>query len=341
MKAVIMAGGLGTRLFPLTQKTPKPLLPIANRPTIAWAVAGLAKANLSEIVITTGFGAEAIVSYLHDGQEFGVHCQFSIEDPPRGTAGGLKLAQHYLEGEPDFLVTSGDCVANLPFAPVVSYHRAHHALATMVLSPVDDCGRYGTVETDGDGRVLSFHEKDPRWAGKPGLVNTGIYVLSADIFRFIPDGQPFDFGRDLFPQLVSQGYPVHAVVTDGYWLDMGVPAQYLQANFDVISGRAMLPVPGKEVAPGIYLEEGAVVEPGAHLWAPCLVGRGAVVHTGATVGPMAVVGAGSVLHRKSLVRNAVLLAETELPVGGSVQLEIAGPGVRLPVPEIAASIAEA
>lgn len=341
MKAVIMAGGLGTRLFPLTQKTPKPLLPIANRPTISWAISGLAKANLTEIVITAGFGAGAIVSYLGDGQQFGVHCQFSIEDPPLGTAGGLKLARCYLDGEREFLVTSGDCVVNVPFAEVVGYHRQHHALATMVLSPVDDCGRYGTVETNDDGRVLAFHEKDPRSAGKPGLVNTGIYMLSADIFGLIPDGQAFDFGRDLFPQLVIQGYPVYAVALDGYWLDMGVPAQYLQANFDLISGRAGLPVPGNEVAPGIYLEEEAVVEPGAHLRAPCLVGRGAVVHAGATVGPLAVVGPGSVLHRQSQVRNAVLLADTVVPVGGRVQFEIVGPGVRLPVPEIAASIAEA
>ena len=302
MKAIIMAGGEGSRLRPLTCDLPKPMVPLMDRPVMACSVELLKRHGVTDIGSTLMYLPERIQSYFGDGSAFGVSMRYFIEKTPLGTAGSMLLARDFLKET--FVVLSGDGLTDCDLTAALRFHRERKALATLALKRVENPLEYGVVIADGTGRVTRFVEK-PGWGEVfSDTVNTGIYILEPEALAMIPEGRAFDFGHDLFPQMVERGEPVFAWTMSSYWCDIGDIAAYLKAHADAMDGRIDLPLPGRPG--GVLRMPGARVDRGAVLEGPCFIGEGAVVEAGARVGAYSVIGAGCVVERGASLKRAVL-----------------------------------
>lgn len=223
MQAVIMAGGLGTRLRPLTNDIPKPMVKIIDKPIIQCIIENLAKHGVRDIIVTLGYKPESITDFLGDGSQFGVRVRYSIEDSPLGTAGGVKNVQDMLEDT--FVVMSGDALTDINISALLHRHFSHDGNVTMTVVETENVSSFGVVGEDTRGRVVDFVEKPQTLTA--GLVNTGIYVMEKCVLDKIPYGQKYDFARDLFPQILGSIYTYHL---EGYWSDIGTLSSYYLAN---------------------------------------------------------------------------------------------------------------
>lgn len=289
MKAVIMAGGEGTRLRPLTSNAPKPMLPVANRPMMEHVITLLKRHGFDEIVVTVAFLANAIKTYFGDGSELGVSIEYSDEPTPLGTAGSVGNARHLLTER--FLVISGDVITDLDLSEIWKYHEQRGALATIALTPVANPLEFGIVITREDGSIERFLEK-PTWGQVfSDTINTGIYVLEPEIFDYIPEGRSVDFSGDVFPQLLAEGKPLFGpVVEAGYWEDVGTLEAYLSSHKDVLDQKVALDIPGFRVSDGVWIGEGAEVSPDAEVIGPAVIGPGSKVEAGCRLGEYSVLG---------------------------------------------------
>ena len=260
MKAVILAGGMGTRLKSVTGEHPKPMAPFLGRPLMEHIVLLLRENGFTEICCTLRYRAGEIMAHFGDGSRFGVSMQYRIETEALGTAGGVKNCADFF-GDEDFLVISGDAACDFDLRRLMDEHRAHAPAATLALCRSAQPLRYGLAVTDGEGDIRAFIEK-PAWPRVVSdLVNTGIYVLSPRIFDLVPEG-PFDFGKDLFPLLLERGERLHGAVLDGYWCDIGTPQAYYRCCADALDGKLRL-TPGENFAVGETPTEEDEPEPGA------------------------------------------------------------------------------
>lgn len=302
MKAVIMAGGKGTRLRPLSCGLPKPMVPIVNRPMMEHIMGLLKQYGFSQVVATLFYLPETIRNYFGDGKEQGVELSYRVEESPLGTAGSVRNAKDFLDGT--FLVISGDALTDIDLGAAVRFHRERGAMATLVLTKVKNPLEYGVVVTEPDGRIRRFLEK-PGWGEVfSDTVNTGIYLLEPEIFDFYKDGEVFDFSKDLFPKILAAGGPLYGYVADGYWSDIGNLDQYRQAHYDLLDGRIKLALPGQEMLPGVWGCEGAEIESGAELLGPVSLGEYTKVRKGARIEGYTVIGAhGLVLNEASIKRS--------------------------------------
>ena len=325
MKAIIMAGGEGTRLRPLTCDCPKPMIRLMNRPVMQYSLALLKQHHISRIAATLGYLPDAITDYFADGDAFGVDLRYYVERTPMGTAGGVRAAADFLDET--FIVLSGDGITDLDITEAVAFHRRRGALATLVLKHADNPLDYGVVCAEPDGRVRSFHEK-PDWSEVlSDTVNTGIYILEPQVLERIPEGRPCDFGHDLFPTLVRDGLPVYGYVTQAYWCDIGDVRAYLAAHIDAMEGRIRL---DGLMSPGrVQQLPGAVVDRAAVLEGPCLIGPNARVLAGARVGPYSVIGEGCVVGENASVKRSVLWPGARLGPGAQVRGCVLGARARL------------
>ena len=315
MKAVILAGGEGTRLRPLSAGRPKPMVPLFDRPLLEHLLLLLRTHGITEIAATLHFMPEAIASYFGDGSAFGVRLRWFVEESPRGTAGSVKDCADFLEGE-DFLVLSGDAVCDLDLRACIEFHRKCSAEATLVLHRSAAPLEYGLVQTDPDGAVRRFVEK-PAWSQVvTDRVNTGIYLLSPRVLDTIPAAGSCDFGRDVFPQLLREGRRLYGFEPGGYWCDVGNCDAYLTCAADALDGAVRLSLPAPERQPGIRAAE--PVPTGVTVLPPCYIGRGAVLGEGAVIGPHAVIGADSTVGRRARIRRSVLQGAL---VGDDTRLE--------------------
>ena len=304
MKAVIMAGGEGTRLRPLTSNQPKPMLPMANRPMMEHIVALLRRHGFDEVVVTVAFMANAIRSYFDDGSEFGVRMVYATEETPLGTAGSIRNAMAEL-GE-RFLVISGDVLTDIDLSAVVAYHEDKGALATIALKAVEDPLEFGIVITREDGSIDRFLEK-PTWGQVfSDTINTGIYVLEPEIFDFIEGGRPVDFSEEVFPGVLRAGRPLYGYVAGGYWEDVGTQEAYLRAHQDILDERVQVEVSGFPLRQGVWLGKGATVDPTAAVHGPAIIGDNCSVGPGARVGEYCVLGANVRLGDNALLERTVV-----------------------------------
>jgi NDP-sugar pyrophosphorylase family protein len=256
MKAVIMAGGMGTRLQPLTKRMPKPMVPLLDRPVMEYIVDLLASCGIRDIAVTLGYMAEAIREHFGDGSRFGVRFHYATEDFPLGTAGGVKNIEYFLD-EP-FVVMSGDGLTDVNLSSAIHAHLKHGALASILLAEVACPKGYGVVNVDVDGRIHSFVEKPDTWEeGLRYLVNTGIYIFEPEILKYIPANRPYDFGRELFPQLLQNHVPMYGIAVDGYWSDIGTLEQYYQTQLDMIRGLVNVPLPIEVQMTMVQMKESA------------------------------------------------------------------------------------
>lgn len=306
MKAIIMAGGEGSRLRPLTCDRPKPMVPVMNRPVMEHIVALLAKHGLTEIAVTLQYLPEAIVRHFGDGSDFGVSLRYFVEEVPLGTAGSVKNAAEFLDDT--FLVISGDALTDFDLSRAIEFHRRQGAMATLVLTLVDAPLEYGVVITGQDGRIQQFLEK-PSWGEVfSDKVNTGVYVLEPEVLKYVPPAQAFDFSKNLFPLLLKEQQPLFGCVLEGYWCDIGTLQQYQQAHFDCLSGKVRLELlPEKE---DIRIGTGSRVDKTAVLTGPVLIGDHCRIGPGVRLEPYTVIGNNSVIMEQASIKRSVLWDNT-------------------------------
>lgn len=304
MKAVIMAGGEGTRLRPLTSTTPKPMLPLANRPMMEHVVHLLRRHGFDEIVVTVAFLPNHIKTYFGDGSEFGVSISYADEPVPLGTAGSVANARDRLDET--FMVISGDVLTDIDLSAILALHRERGAVATLGLTAVENPLEFGIVITREDGSIERFLEK-PTWGQVfSDTINTGIYVLEPEVFDFIPSGRSVDFSGEVFPAMLAAGRPIFGAIVEGYWEDVGTLDAYLRAHHDVLDQRVDVEIPGFRINEGVWLGEGAEIAPGATVLAPSIIGDGCVVEAGCRVAEYSVLGHNVRLQGESTIERSVI-----------------------------------
>ncbi|MBO0774742.1 MAG: mannose-1-phosphate guanyltransferase [Actinobacteria bacterium] len=305
MKAVVMAGGEGTRLRPMTANQPKPLLPVVNKPIMEHVLRLLKRHGFSETVVTVQFLASLVRNYFGDGEDVGMSLQYATEETPMGTAGSVKNAEVALRDEP-FLVISGDALTDIDLSAMVRFHKKNGALVTVGLTRVPNPLEFGIIIVDEDGRIQRFLEK-PTWGQVfSDTVNTGIYVMEPEVLAEVPLGEPVDWSGDVFPRLVKAGAPLYGWIADGYWEDVGTHESYLKAQADVLSGRVDTEIDGFELSPGVWVAEGAEVDPEAVLTGPLCIADYAKIEPGAQLREFTVVGSNVVVKEGAFLHRAVV-----------------------------------
>lgn len=258
MKAVLMAGGFGTRLRPITQNIPKPMVPLVNKPMMEHIVNLLKKYGINEIVVLLFYQAEIIQEYFRDGSDFGVKIEYILPQEDYGTAGAVKLAENYIENT--FIVISGDVLTDFDLERAINFHREKNSKATILLTRVENPLPFGIVIFDQDGKITKFYEK-PSWGEVfSDTINTGIYILEKEILKYIPSNKEFDFSKDLFPLLMKRKINIYGALMDGYWKDVGNLIEYRLAHQDVLEGKVQVEIPGRKIREGIYIGENAEVD---------------------------------------------------------------------------------
>lgn len=317
MKAVIMAGGEGTRLRPLTSMRPKPMVPIVNQPVMEHILGLVKHHGISEVVATLAFMPKVIEDYFGDGEEWGMSITYAVEETPLGTAGSVKNAEDALKDD-CFLVISGDALTDINLTEVIDFHRSHPGPVTIALKRVPDPLDFGVVITGEDGKIQRFLEK-PTWGQVfSDTINTGIYVLDPLVFDFIPEATAFDFSSELFPALMEAGHDLYGFVSDGYWCDVGSLESYVQAHRDVLDDKAHIFVPGAKARGDIWYGKGASVDPGATIGSKVVIGANTRVRAGATVGDYTVLGDGCLIGNDVTLEHAIVWSDSFVGAGAEV-----------------------
>jgi mannose-1-phosphate guanylyltransferase / phosphomannomutase len=324
MKAVVMAGGFGTRLRPLTAHLPKPLVPVGNVPIMEHIVRLLKRHGFTDLTVLLYFLPDTITGHFGDGSAWGVNMIYVTPTADLGTAGAVKFAVG--EGDEPVLVASADVLTDFNLAEAVTFHRSKDAEATMVLTRVEQPLAYGIVITDEEGRVLRFLEK-PAWGEVfSDTINTGIYLLEPSVFRAIPAGRPYDFGKELFPALLASGRSLWGHVAKGYWRDVGDLAEYRTAHLDLLQGRVGVDIPGERHSGNghtVWLDAGARVDYSSRLAGSVIVGRGALIAPGARVAN-SVIGPDSIIQAGADVEGSVIWDGVEIGPGAVVKEAVIG-----------------
>jgi mannose-1-phosphate guanylyltransferase len=315
MKAMVMAAGLGTRLRPLTDFLPKPMMPIANRPVLHHLLNLLHRHDVNEVGINLHAFPEMIQSYFGDGSKLGMSIRWSHEPDLLGTAGGTKKLEDFWGGEP-ILVTSGDGLHDVDVTALLGHHRRTGALATLTVKPVSDPSAYGVVILERDTRVRGFQEKPRRDEARSDLANCGVYVIEPELLERIPADTFVDFGEDLWPSLVAANEEIYAYTTMAYWNDVGDLDELRNSILDAVLGHVRIDTPGEEVAPGVWAEEGCRIDPAARVDGPVVLGPNVVIEADAQVRGPAAIGADCHVGKAAAIRSAALLPGSVVPDEG-------------------------
>lgn len=319
MKSLILAGGFGTRLRPLTDRVPKSLLPICNRPFLEHQLRLLAAHGITDTTLLTGYLAEDFAPFAAQMRAIlGAELHVSTEEKPLGTAGAVRSRLDDLDGTT--IVLNGDVLTDIDLSAAVAFHRENKAAVTIVLTPVDDARPYGLVPLDAGKRVHAFLEKPKDLVA--GEVNAGTYVLEPEVLHEVPADEFWQFEQQLFPSLLEKGAPIYGFLSASYWLDIGTPERYLQAHFDVLSGRARAMVDGTLVNERRELADGTTIEP------PVLLSH-APVGPGATLGPLTTIGPGSHIGARATLERSVIHAGAEIGEGAIVKNSTVGRDARV------------
>ena len=305
MKAVVMAGGEGTRLRPLTSSRPKPLVPILNKPCMQHTIELLKRYGITDIVVTLYYLADEIEGYFGDGSELGVNLIYTVEDTPLGTAGSVKKAEEYLKDD-TFIIVSGDALTDLDVEKALAYHKEKQSVATLVLQHVDNPLEFGVVITDDNGRIRRFLEK-PSWGEVfSDTVNTGMYILEPSIFEYMQPEKSYDWSQDIFPQILAEEKPMFGYVLGEYWTDVGSLQQYRQAQYEMLGGMTKLPIEGRREGGDIWIGEGTEIDPNARLIGPLCIGKNCRVKADAHIGPDTVIGDNCLIEEGATLQKAIV-----------------------------------
>lgn len=315
MKAIIMAGGPGTRLRPLTCDLPKPLVPILNKPCMEYSIELLKDHGITQIGVTTYYLPEMIRDYFGDGSRWGVDLEYFLEEEPLGTAGSVRNATEFLDET--FIVISGDALTDIDLSTALAYHRQKGGIATIVLSHQEVPLEFGVVITDQNGQINRFLEK-PSWGEVfSDLVNTGIYIFEPEIFNYYERGIKYDFSKDLFPLLMQTGQQLYGYESQAYWSDIGDAEQYLKTQLDILAGQVAVHLDLKEVKPGVWLGPNTEIPPDVGLKAPIFIGADVLIRPGTNLEAV-IIGDGTIVEAGSSLKKSILWPGVY--VGGNVEV---------------------
>jgi mannose-1-phosphate guanylyltransferase len=305
LKAVILVGGPGIRLRPLTEDRPKSIVPVLNRPVMEHMFAYLRQYGVEDIVLAMNYLPEIIKAYFGNGSRAGVRLSYSLEKEPLGTAGAVKNAADYLDSA--FLVMNGDVFTDLNLTDLLAFHRIKKAKATISLTWVEDPSAFGVVETDEDNEVKRFIEKPPLAEATTHWINAGTYVLEPDVLNYIPSNTHYMFERGLFPGLLEAGEPVYGYPYRGFWLDMGSPEKYFSLNIDLLTSRVKSPLISPGLATnGIRQGNNVIVHPSALITPPVIIGDGSRIGQGVKIKGQVIMGRDCRLEEGVTAENAIL-----------------------------------
>jgi NDP-sugar pyrophosphorylase family protein len=322
MQAIVLVGGEGTRLRPLTYGTPKPMVPILNVPFLARTLERLYAADIRDVILAAGYMPQAIVDYFGDGARLGMKVTYAIEETPLGTAGAVKNVEQHLTGP--FFVLNGDIFTSLDLEAMRDYHRQKGGLGALHLIRVADPSPFGCVVHDENGRISAFVEKPPKGQEPTDEINAGTYLLEPEILDFIPSGRSVSIERETFPQAIAAGKSLYAYTTGDYWIDLGRPEQYLAAHRDVLSGAMPL-----AVEPGISGEGAEALRGHPGVVPPVHAAADVVVDASATIGPNVVLGKGCSIGDGALVRESVLWERVSVGSGAVIEEAIIASGATI------------
>lgn len=317
MQALILAGGKGTRLRPLTVYTPKPIVPFLNKPFLLYQIEILQRAGIEEITLSLSYQPDKIELMLGDGSDYGVNLRCITEPSPMGTGGAYKFAASDIRETT--VVLNGDILTDLDISKVIEFHKSKQAAATIVLTPVENPSAYGLVETDADGKVLRFREKP-----KPeeldelttNTINAGIYILEPEVLDLIPTGENYSFEYNVFPDLLNGKKPFYAyVLHENYWRDIGNPQSYLQGHHDFLSGK----IKGFELEKSLNgeISHTAIIDKTSIVAEECIIKPGAKIFN-------SVIGKGVLVEEKSIIENSVVWSHTRISSGAEVKNAVIG-----------------
>ncbi len=301
MKAMILAAGLGTRLRPLTEEISKPMVPIVNRPVMEHIVDLLSRHGFEELYVNLHYHPDVITNHFGDGGSWGLSITYSYEEELMGTAGGVKKLEEKLGGD-TFLIISGDALTDLDLSALVAFHKQHKCIATLVVTPVSDPSKYGVVIMEEGGRITGFQEKPSREEAKSFVANSGIYVFEPEVLEMIPAGF-YDFGTQLFPRFLEEGIEFYGYQHEDYWNDVGSLEEYKEGNFDALTGKVKVRIPGVRIGEDVWIGEDTVIEEEVVMVGPVCIGSNCEVKKGArlfgplVVGDRTVIDEGAVLYR--------------------------------------------
>lgn len=321
MRAIIIAGGLGTRMRPLTYHTPKPLVPLANRPIILHQIEHLRQHGITDIIINLHYHADAIKKYLEGvKKELGVKLFYSFEKDPLGTAGAVKNAEEYFDEGP-LIVFNGDTITDINVSNLIQFHYKSKAYATLALIEVEDPTPFGLVTTQEDGRIKAFIEK-PSWqrVEKEGVknINAGIYVLDPKVFKRVPKGKLYMFETDLFPSLLKDKEPMYGFITKAFWIDVGNPKKYMEANEAVLRGEVAKRIVATRGEKGIWVEDSAHIPKDIKLFGPLLIGKKVKIESGCEIRDYSILGEGVEVGKNSVIEHSIIWPGTK--IGSGVKL---------------------
>lgn len=327
MKAVIMAGGLGTRLRPLTLNIPKPMVPMANRPIMEHIIELLKRHKIASILAILYYQPEIIKDYFKDGQRFGVKISYVSAEEDLGTAGSVKNAEAYLDES--FIVISGDVLTDFNLTSAMKFHRTSEALATIALTRVSDPLSYGIVIVDDAGRIVRFLEK-PSWGEVfSDTINTGIYILEPEVFSYIPKGNSFDFSKNLFPYLLKRGKPLFGYIAKGYWRDIGNLTEYRLAHYDILREKIKLGIPGRKARKGrgnwARVDKGSKLNSNVTCKGGVIIGRRCRIAEGAILNDC-IIGDGCVIEKGANISNSILWDKTRIGKGAELKENVVATG---------------
>jgi mannose-1-phosphate guanylyltransferase / phosphomannomutase len=322
MKAVVMAGGEGTRLRPLTSNQPKPMVQIVGKPCMEHILELLREHGMTDVIVTVAFLPQAIRSYFGEGDTLGMTIGYSVEESPLGTAGSVRLAARQLDET--FLVISGDALCDVDLGELVAFHKERGAAVTIGLKSVENPLEFGIVVTDEEGKIERFLEK-PSWGQVfSDTINTGIYVLEPEVLNHVPTDRPYDFSKELFPYLLEMGRPLYGYVMDGYWQDVGDLDQYRQANFDALDEKVRLNIPGIRIRGNVWLGEGVEIADLDQVEGPALLGNYCRIAPGATVGEYSVLSNSVTLRERTRTTRSVIDSSTHIGRSSLIEGAILG-----------------
>jgi mannose-1-phosphate guanylyltransferase len=328
-QAVILAGGQGTRLRPLTLSRAKPVVPLLNRPFLAYQLALLRRHGVTDVILSCSYRVEDVEAALGDGRGLGVHLRYVVEKEPLGTGGGVRNAADRTSGS--VFVLNGDVLTDVDLTAMRDFHASRGSRTTMYLAPVADPRAYGLVETDAAGRIERFREK-------PGadevittnLINAGVYLMDAALLQRMPPDRPVSIEREFFPALIADGVPCFGWAPETYWRDIGNPAAYLAAQLDLLQERVKTPLtPPGERHDGSWVAAGTTIPAGASVIGPSLVGSDVTLGDGARIGPLAVIGDGCSIGPHARIERSVLWERVQVGSHAVIQDSVVGSDARI------------
>jgi len=327
LKAVILVGGPGTRLQPLTFNVPKSLVPVLNRPVMEHMIAYLRQFGVEDVILTLNYLPDAIRDYFGDGNDFGVRLTYCFEKDPLGTAGAIKNAAQYLDGP--FIVLNGDIFTEMDLADMYSFHARSKARATIALTWVDNPGAFGVVETDEKSKVRAFIEKPPPGTETTNWINAGTYILEPEVRSYIPSGRHYMFEKGLFPGLLDAGEPVFGFSYRGYWLDMGTLNKYFWLNVDLLEAKTSTPLVVGAGRDGVRRGPNVTVHPSAEITAPAVIGADCRFDNDSRVKGPAIIGRDCIIETGACLENVIIWDNVRVGANARLYNCIVSSGVKI------------